>query len=383
MPDTTPNYQLTLPTFDQRFWHDDMSRALRAFDTLIARYAAVGNVKGVWANSTTYAIGERLIDPEVGNLYECAVGHVSAATGTFATDRAAKPQHWINAQITNRFRGAWAASTAYRTGDFVVSGNKYAVAANNFTSSASFTVDETAGNFITLINLSAIPASAVPVPNVSTALHFVRQNSAGDGYEVIPASTVQSALSLGALAVLSSVSQAYISSGAASTKFTLQADGAGAATFAVQATPNYGYVRLADVGLTSQLFTSGTWNTCRITTELEDADALCSLSSNRITLSAGTYRIVASVVLYGTLYSSIRLRNVTDNSTLLVGRGAYSPASGPSTVVGISGPFTIAASKELELQIHAGQTSAAGNLTFPSPGENVHQSIIEIVRLNT
>jgi hypothetical protein len=63
------------------------------------------------------------------------------------------------------------------------------------------------------VDLSAIPASAVPVPNVSTALFFVRQNAAGDGYEVIAPAAVRTALSLGALATLSSVGAAQIDDG--------------------------------------------------------------------------------------------------------------------------------------------------------------------------
>ena len=138
MVDYTPNYGFQLPEFDKRFWHDDMRRILNGFDTILAKYVALGNVQGVWANSTTYTIGDVIIDEEVGILFECAITHVSANTGSFADDRATRPSYWINASITNRFRGAWASGIEYRQGDFIVSGNKYAVATQLFTSGATF-----------------------------------------------------------------------------------------------------------------------------------------------------------------------------------------------------------------------------------------------------
>ena len=213
MSDYTPNYHFALPDFNQRFWHDEMKRLLNGFDTVINKYASLGNVAGVWSNSTAYVVGEHLVDEQIGNLYECAVSHTSAATGTYAADRIARPSYWINSSVTNRFRGAWTTATIYRTGDFVVSGNKYAIATQQFTSGASFASDETAGKFTSLIDLAAIPASVVPVPNISTALYYARQTVAGDAYEVVPISTIYSALGLGALAAFNTLNGSLIDAG--------------------------------------------------------------------------------------------------------------------------------------------------------------------------
>lgn len=242
MTDYTPNYNFQLPDFDQRFWHDEMRRILKGFDSVLAKYVAVGNVKGVWSSNTAYNLGDVIVDEDVGNLYECAVNHVSANTGSFADDRIMRPSYWINASITNRYRGAWASGIEYRAGDFVVSGNKYAVATQLFTSGTTFASDAAAGRFETLIDLTAIPASAVPVPNVSTALNYVRQNSAGDGYEVVPIGTVVAQMALGSLAFLNQVTTANINSGAATNGQVIAANGSGGTTWQTFATMPAGSV---------------------------------------------------------------------------------------------------------------------------------------------
>lgn len=197
MTTRTTNFKLILPDFNSKFWHDEEYANLRSIDTILAQYVALGNVYGVWTNSTAYTTGQVLIDDALGLMFECAADHTSAATGTFEADRLARPALWVSATVTNRYRGAWESGAEYRPGDFVVSGNKYAVATQLFTSGATFADDEADELFDVLIDLSAIPASAVPVPNVSTALYFVRQNSAGDGYEVRSPAQVASDISAG------------------------------------------------------------------------------------------------------------------------------------------------------------------------------------------
>ena len=258
LPSKTSNFKIILPNFNSLFWHDEFYQAMRTVDTVLAQYVLLGNVQGAWANSTAYTVGQVLVDEDLGTMHRCISAHTSAASGTFEADRLARPLLWEAASVTNQYRGAWTTATAYRAGDFVVSGNKYGVATRTFTSGATYAADESAEYFDTLIDLSAIPASVVPVPNVSTALFFVRQNAAGDGYEVLAPSATRTALGLGSLALLSSISAGSIASGGAVANAPLLADGAGNAAFAAYAQTRVIKGTAAEITTLSINETSGT-----------------------------------------------------------------------------------------------------------------------------
>jgi len=112
--------------------------------------------------------------------------------------------------------------------------------------------------------------------------------------------------------------------------------------------------------------TSGSFQTRTLNTESSDADGVCSLSSNKITLAAGTYECVISTPAWRVGRHQARLQNVTDASTVLVGTTEYasnldaSGSFGPMTRSLIIGRFTIAASKELEVQ-HRVETTKTNN----------------------
>lgn len=107
--------------------------------------------------------------------------------------------------------------------------------------------------------------------------------------------------------------------------------------------------------------TASTWNKRTINTEVSDSDGICSISSSQITLSAGTYLVRAVVSSYKVDRTQLRLQNVTDGTTLVLGLSAF---TGNATEVQIhpelNGKFTIAASKAIELQQNV-QTTKTGN----------------------
>jgi hypothetical protein len=124
------------------------------------------------------------------------------------------------------------------------------------------------------------------------------------------------------------------------------------------------YVRVSDVktaNTSGGTFTSGAWQTRTLNTEDSDADSICSLSSNQITLDAGTYICLIVAPGQGVNRHKAKLRNVTDSTDILLGTSKYSSNAGggdsPSIIIG---KFTIAASKALEVQ-HRCQTTVAGN----------------------
>jgi len=87
-----------------------------------------------------YVEGDRVFEVESGDLYRCLVSHTSAATGSFADERAANPTYWtVQVLGVPLFRGQWQANTAYAMGDIVyVDEYRYYLCTEHHTSGAVF-----------------------------------------------------------------------------------------------------------------------------------------------------------------------------------------------------------------------------------------------------
>lgn len=107
-------------------------------------------------------------------------------------------------------------------------------------------------------------------------------------------------------------------------------------------------------------FTSGSWQTRTLNTEVTDTASICSLATNQFTLPAGTYDIEASAPALRVGRHQIRLQNITDTSTTLIGESAFSDSTVEyaTTRSRLVGRFTIAGSKAFEIQ-HQCQTTRA------------------------
>lgn len=111
-------------------------------------------------------------------------------------------------------------------------------------------------------------------------------------------------------------------------------------------------------------FTSGAWRTRILNTEAADAGGHGTLSSNQITLDAGTYRCHVRCPAFAVNSHQTRLYNITDSATLLVGSSQIASPSGGSFAIGndsiIAGRFTLATSKTVEVQHRCQTTQAFG-----------------------
>jgi hypothetical protein len=87
----------------------------------------------------------------------------------------------------------------------------------------------------------------------------------------------------------------------------------------------------------------------------------CSIASSVITLPAGTYRVNATSPHYLSSIVQIRLRNTTDSTDTLYGQNAFANAATQANVPMI-GYFTIAASKNFELQYRNNTATALNGL---------------------
>ncbi len=107
-------------------------------------------------------------------------------------------------------------------------------------------------------------------------------------------------------------------------------------------------------------YTSGSWNTPTMDTINGDSEFL-TLASDQITLGAGTYNWDGSIQFFQTDISQIRLRNITDASTAIVGnKGTAAVADTTGRTLLLQGVFTITGTKVFEVQ-GRGQTTNAGD----------------------
>jgi hypothetical protein len=90
----TANLKLNLINYDVVGYGVAEDENWQLIDSMVSQFIKINNIVGTWKNSTQYAVGDVTVDPETGGLWEANAQHVSAATGTFAADRAANLTLW-------------------------------------------------------------------------------------------------------------------------------------------------------------------------------------------------------------------------------------------------------------------------------------------------
>lgn len=107
--------------------------------------------------------------------------------------------------------------------------------------------------------------------------------------------------------------------------------------------------------------TSGSFQPFFLNTEDFDTAGIGSLSSNQISLPAGTYQVRANGQLNCNVacYASSRLYNISDSSVILLGQTAEVIPTGTALYTNVVGQFTIASTKTIEFQyrVSAGYTT--------------------------
>jgi hypothetical protein len=114
-------------------------------------------------------------------------------------------------------------------------------------------------------------------------------------------------------------------------------------------------------------FTAGSFVKRVLNTTVVNNITGCTLTSSVIALPAGTYQIYASAPAYDVNQHKIIFRNTTDSTNTLIGTSERAPAdSSVQTRSFLSGAFTIAASKNFELQHRCSITENNTGLGQPS-----------------
>ena len=108
-------------------------------------------------------------------------------------------------------------------------------------------------------------------------------------------------------------------------------------------------------------FNTGSWVKRTLNTEVTDTDGILTLASDQVTLLAGTYICRIRCPVWAVHYHTTRLYNSTDAAVVLTGSNMYC-ASGSTNESVISGQFTIAASKALQVEHRCSATKAVDGL---------------------
>jgi hypothetical protein len=116
---------------------------------------------------------------------------------------------------------------------------------------------------------------------------------------------------------------------------------------------------LESSGVDGGQFTSGSWVTRVLNTEVTDTDSLGSLSANAVTIPSGTYYCQAAAGAWNTNQHQMRIYNTSDSATLLLGMNAHANPIGIGSIAFVVGYFTLAASKTIEVQHRCVSTAAS------------------------
>lgn len=116
------------------------------------------------------------------------------------------------------------------------------------------------------------------------------------------------------------------------------------------------YVYTTDNNTSGPAYASGSWVTVLLGTEDYDPDGIGTLSSNQVTLGAGTYQISGTNSALedsnGNTQWRMRLRDITGSSTLLTGSTSTNSGGGSggggSAVIGV---ITLGVTSAIELQV--------------------------------
>lgn len=118
--------------------------------------------------------------------------------------------------------------------------------------------------------------------------------------------------------------------------------------------------------------TAGSWQVRTLNTVVLNEISGASLSSNTVTLPAGTYEVYGRSPSAGGDQHKVKLRNTTDSTDTLIGSSMSSATTNTTDSV-VIGKFTIAGTKDFQLQYYCAVSSAVIGL-----GLGLGASVVEV-----
>jgi hypothetical protein len=125
-------------------------------------------------------------------------------------------------------------------------------------------------------------------------------------------------------------------------------------------------------------FTNGAYRTRDINTTQNNSITGCSLSSNQITLPAGTFHIEGFTGGYKIDRHQTRIYNITGSAVLFLGYSAFTdPNQDMTTIAPFSGTVTLAGSTVIELQHRSGfsRSTDGFGISCGFGNDNIYSSI--------
>jgi hypothetical protein len=105
---------------------------------------------------------------------------------------------------------------------------------------------------------------------------------------------------------------------------------------------------------------AATWTKRTLNTTNYNAIPSCTLSSDVISLPAGTYSVTGRTKFYDCFTAFARLRNTTDGTTLVIGTASVNDGGNTEQWCTLDGVFTLATTKNIELQYYTGSAVTNG-----------------------
>ena len=127
-------------------------------------------------------------------------------------------------------------------------------------------------------------------------------------------------------------------------------------------------------------YTTGAWRTRDIDTDVSDEDGIVTISSNQFTLQAGNYRIRYGATSYTVNRHALRLRNVTDTSTVGYGVATFGYSYSPILFSEGTVRVSIASAKVFEVQGYPETTKASNGMGFAMVNGSSYETIVEIFK---
>ena len=214
-----------------------------------------------------------------------------------------------------------------------------------------------------------------------------------NGGAVIAGVTTVSTVKVGSGVTITSDGDIFHSGVCTATSFSGQIPAAsivGVCTSGLSKTGGFGkfssYALLAkvhDSGTSTTYFgayTTGAWRTRDIDTEVSDEDGIVTISSNQFTLQAGNYRIRYGATSYTVNRHALRLRNVTDTSTVGYGVATFGYSYSPILFSEGTVRVSIASAKVFEVQGYPETTKASNGMGFAMVNGSSYETIVEIFK---
>ena len=129
--------------------------------------------------------------------------------------------------------------------------------------------------------------------------------------------------------------------------------------------------------------TSGAWRTRVLNTTVANTITSATLSSNQISLPAGTYIVRASAPAAFVNNHQIRWQNITDSTATIIGTSMHA-GSGSSIYneAALFGQFTISGTKTFELQHQVFSTQSANGFGIATTFGSEYYARVELWKLN-